>query len=138
MRPAAASPIPAIWQPDVAWRPGSLFIRHVDAGSCNDCDIELTALTQAFRAHTKAKQFCVLGSAKTNVGHLDVAAGVIGLINATQIIKTGKVTRGSIGIQFTNDDERNRRLVQGYGASSGIFVQQVTPGGPAETSAIQR
>jgi len=53
--------------------------------------IELTALTQAFRAHTKAKQFCVLGSAKTNVGHLDVAAGVTGLINATQIIKTGKL-----------------------------------------------
>src|SRR5258707_1194906 len=53
--------------------------------------IELTALTQAVRAHTKAKQFCVLGSAKTNVGHLDVAAGVTGLINATHIIKTGKL-----------------------------------------------
>jgi hypothetical protein len=54
-----------------------------------------------------------------------------------QIIKTGHVTRGSIGIQFTNDDERNRRLVQGYGASSGIFVQQVTPGGPAEKAGLK-
>jgi amino acid adenylation domain-containing protein len=53
--------------------------------------IELTALTQAFRSQTAAKQFCVIGSAKTNVGHLDVAAGVTGLINATQILKSGKL-----------------------------------------------
>jgi amino acid adenylation domain-containing protein len=53
--------------------------------------IELTALTQAFRAHTAAKQFCVVGSAKTNVGHLDVAAGVTGLIHATHVVRTGKL-----------------------------------------------
>ena len=53
--------------------------------------IELTALTQAFRAHTSAKQFCVVGSAKTNVGHLDVAAGVTGLINAAHIVESGKL-----------------------------------------------
>ena len=52
--------------------------------------IELTALTQAFRAHTAAKQFCVIGSAKTNVGHLDVAAGVTGLINAARVVQSGK------------------------------------------------
>jgi serine protease Do len=54
-----------------------------------------------------------------------------------QIIKTGHVTRGSIGIQFSNDEERNRKLVQGYGASSGIFVQQVTPGGPADKAGLK-
>ncbi len=53
--------------------------------------IELTALTQAFRARTAAKQFCVIGSAKTNVGHLDVAAGITGLIHATHVVKTGKL-----------------------------------------------
>ena len=53
--------------------------------------IELAALTQAFRAHTSAKQFCVVGSAKTNVGHLDVAAGVTGLIHAAHVVKTGKL-----------------------------------------------
>lgn len=30
--------------------------------------IEMAALTKAFRAHTKAKQFCAVGTAKTNVG----------------------------------------------------------------------
>ena len=45
--------------------------------------IELQALTQVFRSGTDAQQFCAVGSVKTNVGHLDVAAGVAGLIKAT-------------------------------------------------------
>ncbi|HXW57678.1 MAG TPA: amino acid adenylation domain-containing protein [Candidatus Cybelea sp.] len=51
--------------------------------------IELAALTQAFRAHTRRKEFCVVGTAKTNIGHLDVAAGVTGLIHATHIVRQG-------------------------------------------------
>jgi amino acid adenylation domain-containing protein len=42
--------------------------------------IEIAALTQSFNRHTKLKQFCAIGSIKTNFGHLDVAAGVAGLI----------------------------------------------------------
>lgn len=42
--------------------------------------IEIAALTKAFSAGTKKKQFCAIGSVKSNVGHLDTAAGVIGLI----------------------------------------------------------
>jgi serine protease Do len=46
-----------------------------------------------------------------------------------QIVKNGKVSRGAIGIQFGR--EQNASLLKAYGASSGVFVQQVTPGGPA-------
>jgi len=42
--------------------------------------IEIAALTQAFRTNTKKKHFCGVGSVKTNVGHLDPAAGVASLI----------------------------------------------------------
>ena len=42
--------------------------------------IEVAALTKAFRTETEKKGFCALGSVKTNIGHLDVAAGVAGLI----------------------------------------------------------
>src|SRR5213075_811123 len=44
--------------------------------------IEIAGLTKAFRAGTDAKEFCALTSVKTNIGHLDAAAGVTGLINA--------------------------------------------------------
>ncbi len=42
--------------------------------------IEIDALTRAFRRTSDKKQYCAIGSLKTNIGHLDVAAGVSGLI----------------------------------------------------------
>ncbi len=42
--------------------------------------IEIAALSKAFRRTTQRKQFCAIGSLKTNLGHLDSAAGVAGLI----------------------------------------------------------
>lgn len=42
--------------------------------------IEVAALTKAYRNHTKDIGYCAIGSVKTNVGHLDRAAGVSGLI----------------------------------------------------------
>jgi amino acid adenylation domain-containing protein len=42
--------------------------------------IEVAALTQAFRTQTQARQFCGIGSIKSNLGHLTAAAGVAGFI----------------------------------------------------------
>jgi phthiocerol/phenolphthiocerol synthesis type-I polyketide synthase E len=44
--------------------------------------IEVAALTRAFRAGTSREQFCAIGSLKTNVGHMDTAAGAAGFIKA--------------------------------------------------------
>lgn len=49
--------------------------------------IEVTALTQAFRASTKKKSYCGIGSVKTNIGHLDTAAGVASVIKTVQALK---------------------------------------------------
>ena len=49
--------------------------------------IEISALTQAFRAGTQRDQFCAIGSVKTNMGHLDAAAGVAGLIKTVLALK---------------------------------------------------
>ena len=51
--------------------------------------IELASLAQAFRGRTSKKHFCAVGTAKTNVGHLDIAAGVTGLIHASHIVRHG-------------------------------------------------
>ncbi|MCI0650339.1 MAG: SDR family NAD(P)-dependent oxidoreductase [Planctomycetes bacterium] len=49
--------------------------------------IEIAALTKAFRAGTDRKGFCHIGSLKTNIGHLDTAAGVAGFIKVVEALK---------------------------------------------------
>jgi len=49
--------------------------------------IEVAALTQAFRATTSATGFCALGSVKSNLGHLDAAAGVAGFIKTVLALR---------------------------------------------------
>ena len=41
---------------------------------------EIAGLTKAWRQWTDKKRYCAIGSVKTNIGHLDAAAGVAGLI----------------------------------------------------------
>jgi len=51
--------------------------------------IELRALTKAYRRHTARRGYCAIGSVKTNVGHLDAAAGVTGVIKVVESLKHG-------------------------------------------------
>jgi FkbH-like protein len=49
--------------------------------------IEIESLTRVFRQTTDRKQYCAIGSVKTNIGHLDVAAGVTGLIKTSLALR---------------------------------------------------
>jgi len=53
--------------------------------------IEVQALTQAYRAFTAKKNFCFLGSVKSNMGHLDNAAGMASLIKTVEALKHGEI-----------------------------------------------
>lgn len=53
--------------------------------------IEIAALTRAFRQGTSRRGFCAIGSVKTNIGHLDAAAGIAGLVKTVLALEQGEI-----------------------------------------------
>lgn len=51
--------------------------------------IEVSALTESFREYTNKKQYCAIGSVKSNIGHLDAAAGIASTIKAVLCVNKG-------------------------------------------------
>src|SRR5205085_2867595 len=51
--------------------------------------IEIRALLKAFGKRTRGPHSCAIGSVKTNIGHLDAAAGVAGLIKTVLALEHG-------------------------------------------------
>lgn len=69
-------------------------IRYIEAhgtGTPLGDPIEIAALTKAFRAGTRRRGFCAVGSIKANIGHLDAASGVSGLLHAIEVLKHKKL-----------------------------------------------
>jgi acyl transferase domain-containing protein len=67
------------------------YVEAHGTGTALGDPIEVAALTQAFRAGTAARQFCALGAVKGNIGHLEAAAGVAGLIRAICAVRDGQL-----------------------------------------------
>ncbi|MDI1443023.1 type I polyketide synthase [Polyangium sp. 6x1] len=84
------------------------YVETHGTGTVIGDQVEIRALTQSFREGTDGRQFCALGSLKSNIGHLDAAAGVAGLIKATLAVEQGlippslHVTKPNPAIDFEN------------------------------------
>lgn len=63
------------------------YIEAHGTGTALGDPIEISALTNVFRESTDKKGFCAIGSVKTNIGHLDAAAGVTSIIKTTLALK---------------------------------------------------
>jgi acyl transferase domain-containing protein/acyl carrier protein len=66
------------------------YIEAHGTGTALGDPIEVQALAKAFRAAT-GKSTCGIGSVKTNIGHLDAAAGVTGLIKTVLVLKNKRI-----------------------------------------------
>lgn len=64
--------------------------------------IEFDALTTTFRRFTQKKNYCGLGSVKTNIGHLGAAAGIAGVIKVLLALKY-KTLPPSLHFEKPND-----------------------------------
>ncbi|MEU3448207.1 beta-ketoacyl synthase N-terminal-like domain-containing protein [Streptomyces thermolilacinus] len=67
--------------------------------------IEVEGLTRAWRATTDRSQFCAIGSLKSNVGHLEPAAGLAGLVKVLLAMERG-VVPPSLHVVRPNDHIR--------------------------------
>ncbi|MGF9909452.1 SDR family NAD(P)-dependent oxidoreductase [Brevibacillus porteri] len=69
-------------------------IRYIEAhgtGTVLGDSIELQSIMNAFQSFTSKKQFCGVGSVKTNIGHLVGASGIVSLIKAVMMLKHGEI-----------------------------------------------
>ncbi|HEX7182937.1 MAG TPA: condensation domain-containing protein [Thermoanaerobaculia bacterium] len=69
-------------------------ITYVEAhgtGTAIGDPMEVAALTQVFGEETEDTAFCGIGSLKSNIGHLDAAAGVASLIKTVLALEHGEI-----------------------------------------------
>lgn len=106
----------SFWSPGVAGQTQVIVaaqqVAGVDAGEISYVEahgtgtalgdpVEVMALTDAFRRHTQARQFCAITSIKPNVGHLEVTAGIASLIKMALALRH-EVVPASVGFHTPN------------------------------------
>nr|WP_285891135.1 SDR family NAD(P)-dependent oxidoreductase [Paenibacillus pasadenensis] len=120
--------------------------------------VEIQGIQSAFRRYTRKKQFCAVGSSKTNLTHLSEAAGIAGVVKAVLALKHKELppnlyfNRPNRKIDFVNspvyinatgkpwetDGHPRRCGVSGFGMSGTnchVVMEEYTGAGEAQTAA---
>lgn len=103
--------------------------------------IEVAGLTQAFRQDTDDKQFCAIGSVKANIGHTDVASGVVGVIKCALSIYEGVLPplvnykEANPNIDFSQTPFYPNRELKKWESASGLKRAGVSSFGVGGTNA---
>ncbi|PPQ15467.1 polyketide synthase [Bradyrhizobium sp. AC87j1] len=72
--------------------PGAIdYVETHGTGTVLGDPLEIEALTRVFRTDTTRTGFCAIGSVKTNIGHLEQAAGLASLIKVALALHHGKI-----------------------------------------------
>src|SRR5207245_8744692 len=72
----------------VLFRSTLSYVETHGTGTSLGDPIEITGLLKAFEGSTEEKQFCPIGSVKSNIGHLEAAAGVAAVTKALLQIRS--------------------------------------------------
>ncbi|ASF29003.1 peptide synthetase [Bacillus amyloliquefaciens] len=89
--PAAQTEVIETAWKDAGVAPETLsFIEAHGTGTKLGDPVEFNGLCKAFEKHTAKKQFCAIGSVKSNIGHLFEAAGIVGLIKSVLMLNHKK------------------------------------------------
>ncbi|WP_268626493.1 SDR family NAD(P)-dependent oxidoreductase [Paenibacillus alvei] len=67
------------------------YIEAHGTGTSLGDPIELAGLVKAFQQYTDKRQFCAIGSVKSNIGHLESAAGIAGITKILLQLKHNKL-----------------------------------------------
>ncbi|MEU7769045.1 beta-ketoacyl synthase N-terminal-like domain-containing protein [Nocardia sp. NPDC049190] len=79
---------------DARVRPADIgYVETHGTGTALGDPLEIEALTEVFRDVDSGSGGCVLGAVKTNIGHLEAAAGIAGLIKAVLALRHERIPR---------------------------------------------
>lgn len=120
--PGTAGQVAAITQAMAAAGVTPQEIQYLEAhgtGTRLGDQIEVSAATEAFGAPAGAPQWCGIGSVKSNIGHLDTAAGIAGLLKTVLMLKNRQL------VPMANFTAPNPAL--GLGATPFRVVDRTAP-----------
>ncbi|WP_161624828.1 non-ribosomal peptide synthetase [Streptomyces spectabilis] len=107
-------------------------VRYLEAhgtGTVIGDPVEVNAVSEAFRLHTRATGFCGIGSVKANLGHLDAAAGLAGLVKSALVLSHRTVP------PTINHDAPNPQI--DFANSPFQVVDRLTPLTPADAQPLR-